>query len=95
MPPSFIRNIAACFIRLGPRLELSQKGVLIVLYGLLILCRVEICHDEFIEQSMTSLNWLAWNTPKAVRIINIQHAARLPLNHYEDLLDCEIRFNQE
>ena len=54
-----------------------------------------LLNELIVTNLMTSLNWLAWNTPNAVRIINIQHAARLPLNHYEDLLDCEIRFNQE
>ena len=55
-------------------------------------------YRQFIELIMTnyltSLNWLAWKTPNAVRQINIKHEATLSIKHYQDLFDCDIKFDQ-
>ena len=53
---------------------------------------------QFIELIMTnfitSINWLAWKAPQAVRQVNFCHAAILPVEHYSGFLDCDIKFSQ-
>jgi len=56
-------------------------------------------YRQFIELIMTnlvtSINWLAWKTPNAVKRLNIKHEPSLPLSQYKALFDCDIKFNQE
>ena len=55
-------------------------------------------YRQFIEFSitnlMTSINWLAWKTPQAVRQVNFKHDAIGPLQHYSDRLECDVKFGQ-
>ena len=44
---------------------------------------------------VTSINWLAWKTPKAVQQVNIKHEAIMPIEHYKELFDCDIKFGQK
>lgn len=43
----------------------------------------------------TSINWLAWKVPQAVQQVNFRHKAVLPMRHYEELLGCDVKFDQE
>jgi len=43
---------------------------------------------------LTSINWLAWQIPNAVRQINIKHSPRAPLQHYEEIWGCDVKFDQ-
>lgn len=56
-------------------------------------------YRQFIEFSitnlMTSVNWLAWKTPQAVRLVNFKHEAIGPARLYSDLLGCDVKFAQE
>ncbi len=55
-------------------------------------------YRQFIEFIMTnlvtSINWLAWKTTNAVQQLNIKHEAVLPLNEYENLFECDVKFGQ-
>lgn len=52
------------------------------------------CIEFSITNLMTSINWLAWKTPRAVRQINFQHEAIGPSSHYANLFGCEVKFGQ-
>lgn len=56
-------------------------------------------YRQFIEliitNLVTSINWLSWKTPDAVRRVNFKHKASLPLSHYDDLFNCDMEFDQE
>lgn len=56
-------------------------------------------YRQFIELIMTnlvtSINWLAWKTPNAVKRLNVKHEASVPLSQYEDLFNCDIKFGQQ
>lgn len=43
---------------------------------------------------VTSINWLSWKTPNAVRQLNMRHEAVFPISAYENMLGCEVRFGQ-
>ncbi len=50
---------------------------------------------EFIMTNyMTSINWLAWNVAGAVRQLSFRHDAIMPIQHYQDLLGCDVKFGQ-
>jgi len=44
---------------------------------------------------LTSINWLAWKTPNAVKQVNIAHEASLPLKAYQDVMNCDVKFGQK
>ena len=51
---------------------------------------------EFIMTNLvTSINWLAWKTPNAVQRLNIKHEPILPLGHYQEIFECDVKFSQE
>ena len=56
-------------------------------------------YRQFVELIMTnyltSINWLSWKTPQAVKHMNFKHEALLPIKHYEDLFDCTVQFGRE
>lgn len=55
-------------------------------------------YRQFIELIMTnyvtSINWLAWKIPNAVQLVNIKHKAVLPVERYEALMGCAVKFEQ-
>ena len=56
-------------------------------------------YRQFIElimtNLMTSINWLAWKTPNAVKTINLKHDAIPSRSDYESLFECDVRFGQD
>lgn len=51
---------------------------------------IELIMTNFV----TSINWLAWKVPNAVRRVNFGHDAILPLSQYQDLFECDVKFGQ-
>jgi len=52
-------------------------------------------HVELIMTNyMTSINWLVWKIPNAVLQLNIRHDPVAPIEQYQDLLGCDVKFNQ-
>lgn len=51
---------------------------------------IELIMTNFV----TSINWLAWKVPNAVRRVNFAHDADLPLAQYQDLFECDVQFGQ-
>lgn len=53
-------------------------------------------HIELIMTNyLTSINWLVWKIPNAVRQLNFIHQPSAPIKHYQELLDCDVKFGQK
>lgn len=52
-------------------------------------------HVELIMTNyLTSINWLVWKIQNPVCQLNLMHDATAPMEQYQELLDCEVKFGQ-
>jgi len=59
-------------------------------------CIGEKClHVDFIMTNyLTSINWLIWQISNPVQRLHFKHDPMVPIQHYKDLLKCDVKFGQ-
>ena len=50
--------------------------------------------DLILTNYLTSINWLSWKIPNAVRQINVRHDPIAAVQDYQDLWGCDVEFGQ-